>query len=55
MVNIEWFFDHTALIGVFIASIVATGFALVKMSDLKKIDYSVLAISLVVALANHNF
>lgn len=55
MLNIEWFFQHTALIGVFIATIITILVALLKVSDLKKLDYSILVISMIVAIANHNF
>lgn len=55
MSNIEWFFNHTALIGVSVAVLLAFVFTLLKISDLKKFDYSILALSILVAVANHNF
>lgn len=50
MTDLDFFFSHSALIGVSFSIIIASIFSMLKISDLKKFDYYVLAISSLVAV-----
>jgi hypothetical protein len=54
MLNIQWFFAHSALIGAFIATMIAIIFTILRTNEIKKFDYFVVAISILVSIATHN-